>query len=93
MAEFIYYNTHNASTGHTPFKLYCGYHPKVSFDEDLDSRSKTRSTDKLAEELWELMEVCYQNLLHVQKLQKGVHNERVKSCSYALGKKIWLNSK
>ena len=26
MAKFAYNNSKNASTGHTPFKLNCGYH-------------------------------------------------------------------
>ncbi len=64
MAEFAYNNAKNTSTGYTPFKLNCGYHPRVSFKEDVDPYSRSRSTNKLAEELRELMEVCCQNLLH-----------------------------
>ena len=33
------------------------------------------------------------NLHHGQELQKRAHNKRVKPRSYALGKKVWLNSK
>ena len=29
MAEFAYNNAKNASTGYTPFKLNCGYHPRM----------------------------------------------------------------
>ena len=29
MAEFAYNNAKNARTGHTPFELNCGYHPRV----------------------------------------------------------------
>ncbi len=68
LAEFAYKNTKNASTGHTPFELNCGYHPKVPFEEDVNPRSRSRSANKLAEELRELMEVCCQNLLHAQEL-------------------------
>ncbi len=64
MAEFAYKNAKNASTGHTPFELNCAYHPKVTFKEDVDPCSRSRSINKLAEELRELMEVCCQNLLH-----------------------------
>ena len=64
MAEFVYNNAKNASTGHTPFKLNCGYYLKVSFKEDVDSRSRSCSANELAEELRELMEVCCQKLLH-----------------------------
>ncbi len=68
MAEFAYNNAKNASTGHTPFELNCGYHPRVSFEEDVDPRARSRSANELAEELRELMEVCCQNLLHAQEL-------------------------
>ncbi len=61
MAEFAYYNAKNASTGHTPFELNYDYHPRVSFKEDVDPCSRSRSTNELAEELRELMEVCCQN--------------------------------
>ncbi len=65
IAEFAYNNAKNASSGHTPFELNCGYNPRVSFKEDVDLRSKSRSANELAEELRELMEVYCQNLLHV----------------------------
>ena len=39
MAEFAYNNAKNASTGHRPFELNCGYHLCVSFKEDTDPRS------------------------------------------------------
>ncbi len=64
MTEFAYNNAKNASTGHTSFELNCGYHLRVFFEEDVDPRSRSRSANKLAEELRELMEVCCQNLLH-----------------------------
>ncbi len=88
MAEFAYYNAKNASTGHTPFELNCGYHPRVSFEEDVDPRSRSCSANELAKELRELMEVYCQNLLHVQELQKRAHDTRVKSRSYAPGEKV-----
>ncbi len=93
ITEFTYNNAKNANTGHTPFELNCGYHPRVSFEEDVNTRLRSRSANKLAEELRELMEVCYQNLLHAQELQKKAHDKGVKSRSYAPGEKVWLNSK
>ncbi len=68
MAEFAYNNAKNASTGHTPFELNCGYHSRVSFKEDVDPRSRSCSVNELAEELRELMKVCCQNLLYAQEL-------------------------
>ncbi len=64
IAEFTYNNTKNASTDYTPFKLNCDYHPRVPFKKDVDPRLRSCSTNKLAKELRELIEVCYQNLLH-----------------------------
>ncbi len=93
IAEFAYNNAKNASTGSIPFKLNCSYHPKVSFEEDVDHRLRSRSANELAEELRQLMEVCYHNLFHAQELLKRAHDNGVKSCSYAPDAKIWLNSK
>ncbi len=93
IAEFAFNNAKNASTGHTLFELNCGYHPRVSFKEDMDPRSRTCPTYELVEELRELIKVCCQNLLHVQELQKKAHDKGVKSRSYAPGEKVWLNSK
>ena len=39
------------------------------------------------------MNICQQNLLHTQELQKRAHDKGVKPRSYALGEKVWLNSK
>ncbi len=64
MAEFAYNNAKNASTSHTLFKPNCSYYPKVSFKKDVDLRLRSRFTNKLAEELKELIKVCYQNLLY-----------------------------
>ncbi len=58
MAEFAYNNAKNTSTGHTLFKLNCDYHPRVFFEEDVDPRLRSRSANKLAKKLRELMEFC-----------------------------------
>ena len=44
-------------------------------------------------ELKELMNVYCQNFLQAQDLQKRAHDKEMKPRSYALGEKIWLNSK
>ncbi len=93
MAEFAYNNTKNASTDHTSFELNCGYYPRVSFEEVVDPRLRSRTANKQAKELRELMAVCYQNIFYVQELQKKTYNKGVKSCSYAPGEKVWLNRK
>ena len=93
MAEFTYNNTKNASTDFMPFELNCGYHLWVSYEEDLDPRSKSRIMEELSFKLRELMTVCQQNLYHAQKLQKRAHDKGVKPQSYVPGNKVWLSSK
>ena len=93
MVEFAYNNAKNVSIGHTLFKLNYGYYSRVFFEKNIDPRSRSCSTNKLVEGLKKLIEVCYQNLLHAQELQKRAHNKAVKCYSYAPDKKIWLNSK
>ena len=58
MAEFAYNNAKNASTGHTPLELNYGFHPQVFFEDDIDPRSRSRSANKLAKELSELIDIC-----------------------------------
>ena len=93
MAEFAYNNAKNASIGHSPFKLNCGYHPCVFFKKDTNACSRSKTADKLSAELRELMTVCRENLYHAQELQKQAHNKGIKPKSYSLRDKIWLNSK
>ena len=39
------------------------------------------------------MTICRENLHHAQKLQKQAYDKSTKPKSYALGDKVWLNSK
>ena len=87
MAKFAYNNTKNASTGYTPFELNCEYHSWVSYEEDINPRSKSKLAIELSVKLWELMTVCQENLRHAQKLQKQAYNKSVKLKSYAPGDK------
>ena len=93
MAKFAYNSTKNANTGHTPFELNYDFHPRVFFEDDVNSCFRSRSANKLAKELRELMDICQQNLLHAQKVQKRAHNKSVNPQSYAPREKVWLNTK
>ena len=78
IAEFAYNNAKNVSTGHTSFKFNCGFHPQVSFENKVDSYSRSCYPNKLAKELRNLMDIYQQNLFHAQKLQKKAYNKSVK---------------
>ena len=93
MAEFAYNNAKNATTGHTPFEMNSGYHPRISYKEAVEPHSQSKSANKLSAELREPMIVCRENLHHAQELQKQAYNKGVKPWSYAPVEKIWLNSK
>ena len=93
MAELAYNYAKNGSNGHMLFELNCGYHFRMSYNEDIDLRSESKSADKLLAELRELIIVCWENLYYVQELQKRAHYIRVKSRSYAPGEKVGLNNK
>ena len=93
MAEFAYNNAKHASTGYTPFELNCGYHPRVSYEEDVDPRSRSKAADELTEELRTLMAAYRENLQHAQELQKRAHDKGTKPKSYAPSEKVWLNNK
>ena len=48
MVKFAYNNAKNASTNYIPFKLNCGYHPRVFYEDHLEPRSKSRNAEDLS---------------------------------------------
>ena len=58
ITEFAYNNAKNTSTGHIPFELNCGFHLRVSFEDNVDLCSRSCSANELAKELKELMDIC-----------------------------------
>ena len=91
--EFAYNNAKNSSTSHISFKFNCGYHLCVSYEKDLDPRSKSKIAEELSSELQNFIAIYQQNLHHVQEFQKQAHDKRVKLQSYTPGDKVWLSSK
>ena len=68
MGEFAYNNIRNASTGHMRFELNYGYHPWMSYKEDVDYRFQFKSADELSAKLRELMIICQENLYHAHEI-------------------------
>ena len=48
----------NANTSYTPFKLNYGYHSCISYKQNIDHYSKSKSANDLANKLKELIAVC-----------------------------------
>ena len=93
MAEFAYNNAKNTSIGYTPFKLKYGFYLKVSYKEDVDPCSRSKTADQLFNELQTLMSICRENLWHTQELLKYYHDKYAKLRNYTSRNKVWLNSK
>ena len=62
MAEFAYNNAKHASIGYTPFELNYMYHPRVSYEENVDLYSRSKAADELIKELRNLMTICRENI-------------------------------
>ncbi len=88
MVEFAQNNAKNLNIGHTPFESNCGYHPCVSYKENLDSRFKPKSIDKLSTELQKLITVYKENFHYMQKLQKRANDKAMKPKSYTSNNKV-----
>ena len=93
MIEFAYNNAKYASKRYIPFKLNCRYQPRVSYEKNIDPYSRSKAVDELTEKLRNLMAAFRENLQYAQKLRKQAYNKKTKPRSYALYKKVWLNSK
>lgn len=93
LAEFAYNNAKHSSTKFTPFELNCGYHPRVSYDDELDPRSRSKAAGVEAKVLKELLTECKKNLRDAQESQARYHNKSVKERTYAPGETVWLASK
>lgn len=64
MAEFAYNMAKNASTGYQYLELNYGYYLRIFYEDETNPYSKSRSTNKLAKELKDLIAFYQQNLFH-----------------------------
>lgn len=64
MAEFHYNTIKNANISHILFELNCSYNVCILYKKDINPRFRSKSTDKLAVKLRELMTICRKNLQH-----------------------------
>ena len=79
MVEFVYNSFKNASISHIPFELNYSYHSRISFEDKCNTYFRSSSAKRQVVELRELMNICCQNVLHAQDIQKQAYDKRVKS--------------
>lgn len=70
MDKFVYNNGKDASIGHKSFKLNCGFHIRVFYEENINFYLKSKAIDKLAAMLKAVISVYKKNFYLTQKLQK-----------------------
>lgn len=88
IAKFLYNNAQNISIDHTPFEFNYDYHFYISFEEDINLRSKLKLVDKLIIELQNLIIIYQDNLFYAQKFQKQAHDKNIKLRNYFSSKKV-----
>lgn len=93
VAEFAYNNARNSTTGISPFEANLGYSPRMSWDEDVDPKSRSRAAVDNAKHLATLMGVCKEAILAAQETQATYANRHRKSREYSVGDYVWLNTK
>lgn len=93
MAEFAYNNSRQASTMMSPFEALLGYHPRTSYEDNRDPRSKSRTADENAAALRDSIKELKVNLTESQELQTIYHNKHVKERRYRHRESVCLSGK
>ena len=75
------------------FEALLGYHPRMSYKDNCDPRSKFLNVDENAAILRDLMKELKVNLIESQELQAVYHNKRVEKRNYQPGDSVWLSGK
>ena len=84
-AKFAYNNAKNSVTDISPFEANLGYSPRMSWDENIDPRSRSQATVDNAKHLFTLMNVCKDAILTAQQSQIEYANKYRKSRDYKVG--------
>src|SRR5438046_6161613 len=94
LAEFVYNNAQNASTGVSPFCANYGYHPRSSPKLVVTGEVINPSVEELATKLRRIHTQMRSQLESAQAIYKEKHDQHVKELPpFAVGDKIWLMRK
>ncbi len=75
------------------FEALLGYHPRMSYKDNCDLRSKSLTIDENAVILRDLMKELKVKLTESQALQALYHNKHVKKRNCWPGNSVWLSGK
>jgi len=94
LAEFAYNNSQQASTGHTPFFICAGIHPRTitlevpGADNDIDIVAET-----LADRLASIRDQVRINIQHAQEYQQSYYNKKRVAKTFKPGDQVWVNAR
>lgn len=76
IAKLAYNNTKTDSIRSMLFELNCRYYPRICYKNNVNSYSSSKSVDKLATRLKNLMAAYRNNIYYEQKMQKQAYSKK-----------------
>ena len=77
----------------SPFEANLGYSPRMSWDEEIDPKSRSCAAVDSVKHLFTLMGMCKDAILAARQSQAEFANRHRKSRDYKVGDRVWLNTK
>ena len=75
------------------FDAFLGYNARMSYKDNCDPRSKSRTADENAAALYNLMKKSKVNLTESEELHALYYNREVKERTDRPGDSVWLSGK
>ena len=91
-AEFAYNNSVQASTGHTPFYLTYGQHPRMPMTSVAEDATKVPAVLDLLQDLSTGLNVTRMNIQKAQVRQSRGANARRRPHDFVIGDSVWLSA-
>ena len=91
-AEFAYNNSVQASTGHTPFYLNYGQHPRMPMTSVAEDATEVPAVLDLLKDLSAGLDVTKVNTRKAQIRQSRGANARRRPHAFVVGDRVWLSA-
>jgi hypothetical protein len=96
LLEFAYNNSANPSTGHTPFYLNHGYHPRLPWCLEPDSTTpavgRNESAHEFARRMHGIIAEAHKHIRKAQDRQARAADLHRRHHTFAVGDLVWLSS-